>query len=96
MFSICYIGEQNKSVAYKIAKKLRNLNLSTTYDFTEKSLKKQLHKASELGVDYVLLIAPNEIAQSEIICRDMNSRTETKVNVSDIEDYVMKLNPHNQ
>ena len=96
LFSVCYIGEQNKPVAYKIAKKLRNLNLSTTYDFAEKNLKKQLHKASESGVDYVLLIAPNEIAQSEIICRDMNSRTETKVSVSNIEDYVMKLSSHNQ
>ena len=65
-------------------------------DFAEKNLKKQLHKASESGVDYVLLIAPNEIAQSEIICRDMNSRTETKVSVSNIADYVMKLSSHNQ
>ena len=95
LFSVCYIGAQNKPIAYKIAKKLRNLDLCTTYDFAEKSLKKQLHKASELGVDYVLLIAPNEIAQSEIILRDMNSRTETKVNVSAVEDYVMKLNSHN-
>ncbi len=63
----------------------------TTLSFQQKSLKSQLKKADKDGVRYALIVGPDELAQEVAICRNMQTKEQTKLPLQNLEGALQEL-----
>ena len=71
----------------QIVSSLRNNGFVTDYDLQDRSLRKQFDDASSKSASVVLVIAPKEIEQGQVIIKSLKSGKERKGNLKTlIED----------
>lgn len=87
---IAYLGEEARSVAFRLARRLRREGVVVLYDFEERRLRRLLAQADRLRARYVLLIGEDELKVGRYTLRDM--RTGEQERLSE-EALLRKLAP---
>ncbi len=87
---IAYLGEEARSVAFRLARRLRREGVVVLYDFEERRLRRLLAQADRLRARYVLLIGEDELKAGQYTLRDM--RTGEQERLSE-EALLRKLAP---
>jgi len=80
---VAYTGEDLKQKASSIMSSLRRSGIASEFDMSGRTLKKQLEEASKRGYTLVAILAPEELSKNELILRNMESGSETKVKLDD-------------
>ena len=84
---VAFTSETTKPQAMQIVSSLRNNGFVTDYDLQDRSLRKQFDDASSKSASVVLVIAPKEIEQGQVIIKSLKSGKERKGNLKTlIED----------
>lgn len=75
--SVLYANDDVKKDAINITSKLRQLRIPVDIDLNGRSLKKQMENS--LNSKFVVIVAPSEISQGNIILKNMLKRTEEEI-----------------
>ena len=89
---VASLGEDAKKEAINLVKNLREASFSVEMDYSLKSLKAQLKRADKLNAKYVLIIGEDELANEEIIIRDMEKANQEKIKKEYILNYLKEKN----
>ncbi|RLA91046.1 MAG: histidine--tRNA ligase [Deltaproteobacteria bacterium] len=89
---VASLGEDAKKEAINLVKNLREASFSVEMDYSLKSLKAQLKRADKLNAKYVLIIGEDELANEEIIIRDMEKANQEKIKKDYILNYLKEKN----
>lgn len=81
-YYIAPICEQAYSVAVKIAESYRNQGFCCEYDLTGRSVKAQMKYADKIGAKQVLVIGEEELQSGFAVMKNMENKSETKVDLS--------------
>lgn len=90
-FTSTFVAYTNKGLlkeAIKLVSKLRRSGVYSDFDLLERSFGKQLSIASSLAANYVIIIAPNEYSLNEVIVKDMKNRTERRISLNSLVDFL--------
>ncbi len=63
-----------ESHAFRIANRIREKGLRVVVDVMERSLRKQMSFASEIGADYAVIIGPDEIEKGVVTVKNMETQ----------------------
>jgi histidyl-tRNA synthetase len=92
MVYVAFTSEATKPQAMQIVSNLRNNGFVTDYDLQDRSLRKQFDDASSKSSSVVLVIAPNEIEQGQVIIKSLKTGKERKGNLKSlIEDLKIEI-----
>ncbi|MBI2127242.1 MAG: histidine--tRNA ligase family protein, partial [Thaumarchaeota archaeon] len=80
-----------RTESYAVVKVLRSNNIAAEIDFADRSLRKQYETASSRGAKLVVLVAPNEFAQGELLIKDLSTGKETSVKRDKMADVVSSM-----
>lgn len=75
---VVYISDEQKISAFEMAQKLRNHGFDTDFIY-EGSFKKQMKKAGQNEVRFLLVIGEDEIVKGEVSVKDFENGSEQKV-----------------
>lgn len=78
----------------RLAATLRNKGIKVIIEMNKKKIKKALDSANKNNIPYVIILGQNEINNNTIEIKDMNSSTNIKVDINDIDkmiDIIKKL-----
>ena len=84
--SVLYVNDEMKANAMKITSSLRENNVPTDIDLSGRALKKQMENSitSKLSI----IVGPNEFSNNMVVVRNMSDRSENKVKISELLEYV--------
>ena len=84
--SVLYVNDEMKANAMKITSSLRENNIPTDIDLSGRALKKQMENSitSKLSI----IVGPNEFSNNMVVVRNMSDRSENKVKISELLEYV--------
>ena len=77
-----YVARVDEGVAdavFALVQQLRDAGLAAEMDHQARSLKAQFKQADRLGARLVVVVGPDELAESQVTLRDMGTREETRV-----------------
>jgi histidyl-tRNA synthetase len=80
-----YVARVDDSVAgevFTLAQQLRDAGVAAELDLQGRSLKAQFKQADRLGVRFVAVVGPDEVAAGEFTLRDMTTKQETRVELA--------------
>ena len=78
----------------RLAAILRNKGIKVIIEMNKRKIKKTLDSANKNNIPYVIILGQNEINNNTIEIKDMNSSTNIKVDINDIDkmiDIIKKL-----
>jgi len=78
------LGEEAKSVTFKIIHQLRRAGLSVDQDYTGGSMKSQLRKANKSRSRFSLIVGENEIKSGMYLLKDMETGSQNEVSATDL------------
>ena len=87
---IAYMGDEAKRKAVQIASDLRRNNVPVFTAHSDKSLKAQLRQANNLSVRYTAIIGEDEIKNSTVTLRDMNTSDQRTVPLNKLTELLTK------
>ena len=87
--SVLYVNEEMKSNAIKITSVLRENSIPTDIDLSGRALKKQMEQST--NSKFVIIVGPDEFSKNMVVVRDMSDRTENKILITDLLEYVKKI-----
>lgn len=70
---------------------LRKAKIAVAHSLAKDKLQSQLGSAENLRVSHVLIIGQKEALEDSVVVRDMNTRVQETVAISDLAQYVKKL-----
>ncbi|HEY5541120.1 MAG TPA: histidine--tRNA ligase [Coriobacteriia bacterium] len=77
-----------RAQAFALVSALRDAGLSAEMDHQGKSLKAQMKAADRLSASFALILGADELAAGEATLRDMNTKAERRVTLSEAADEV--------
>ncbi|MCF6148343.1 MAG: histidine--tRNA ligase [Candidatus Kuenenia sp.] len=87
---IVYIGEEVKKHCFYLLNNLRKSNISADLDYEGRSPKAQMRVANKLGVKYVLVLGPDELARGNVKVKIMESGEEAIIRQDEIIDWFLQ------
>jgi histidyl-tRNA synthetase len=72
----------------RVVHELRELGLSTERSYGGRAMKKQLAAADKAGARYVVILAPNEMAQGKVAVKDLRSGEQVDVPRDEVAPWV--------
>ncbi len=81
---VAYAGDEAKAAAVRFAAELRRNGLLVYSSFGRGSLKSQLRQANTLGVEYTFIFGEDEIANSTVTYRDMETGEQWQVALEEV------------
>lgn len=84
-----YVARVDASVAgeaFSIATRLRDAGVAAELDHVGRSLKAQFKQADRLGARTVVIVGPDELAAGEVTVRNMDTKEESRVAITDLVD----------
>lgn len=75
---VAYIADEQKLSAFEMAQKLRNAGFETDF-ILDGNFKKQMKKAGQNNIRFLLIIGEDEIANGEVVVKDSKNSSEQKV-----------------
>jgi histidyl-tRNA synthetase len=85
-YFIVVIGEEQRSAALALARRLRDHGHAVAYGLGEQSVRKQFRSAETEGARRVLVLGPDEVAAGEVVVRDMGSGEESRQPLEGVPD----------
>jgi histidyl-tRNA synthetase len=82
------LGEAGRVPALKLARDLRMVGIGALLAFGGRSLKAQLKAADKAGVVYTLILGDQELAQGEVVVRDMANSEQTNVALDKVIEWL--------
>lgn len=79
------MGDEVRGRAFEIVTRLRNKGIIVETDYLDRSVKAQMKYANKLGADFAVVIGENEIESGVVMLKDMETGTQTEVNLKDLE-----------
>jgi len=79
-----HLGDLSRKRGMKLVEELRSAGIFTRESFGHASIKAQMVLANKLGVDYVLILGHQEVAEETIIIRDMKSGSQEVIPINKI------------
>jgi histidyl-tRNA synthetase len=83
---IVFIGEEIKRQCFYLLNILRKANISADFDYEGRSPKAQMRMANKLGVQYVIVLGPDELARGDVKIKMMQTSEEVMLK----QDEVLK------
>lgn len=94
---IAALGEKAQEKAFQIINQLHTKGISAITDYDGGSLKSQMRKADKFNSRFVLIIGEDELSKGIALLRDMKSKTQEEVLMTEIvgkiEEIVKALRP---
>lgn len=87
---LVWLGAESKIPAFKLAKEIRNSNLSIVLEYEEKSMKAQMKRADKLGSTKVLILGEDEVKEGKIVLKDFSTGTQEKYDINEILNILKK------
>jgi histidyl-tRNA synthetase len=82
-----YVARADDSVAdevFRLVQTLRDAGIATEMDHRARSLKSQFKQADKLEAKYVVVVGPDELAQGQVVVRDMATKEQAPVPTADV------------
>lgn len=82
-----YVARADASVAdnvFRIVQSLRDAGIATEMDHQARSLKAQFKQADRLSARYTVIVGPEELAEGDVVVRDMAGKEQTRVPVAEV------------
>ncbi len=76
---VACVDDTMRTQAFSVVQDLRSANISAQMDMQGRSLKSQFKQAGKMGVAYVVVLGPDELANSQVQLRNMQTHEEKKV-----------------
>ncbi|RLA80376.1 MAG: histidine--tRNA ligase [Deltaproteobacteria bacterium] len=87
---IAALGEEAQRMAFRWSWALKLQGLPTMVDYRGRSLKAQLRRADKFAIPFVAIVGEDEIAQGQVILRDMKKGTQERVPLQGFPEEVLK------
>jgi len=84
--SVLYVNDEMKANAMKITSSLRENNIPTDIDLSGRALKKQMENS--IQSKFSIIVGPDEFSNGMVVVRNMSDRSENKVKISELLEYV--------
>ena len=84
MVYIVSIGEETRKQCFSLLNLLRRSNISADFDYEGRSPKAQMRTANKLGVKYVIVLGPDEMARGDIKIKIMETSEEISLKQSEV------------
>ncbi len=88
---IASINENMSTYAYEIARIVRDEDFPCIIDYRFKNLKNQLSRANELGVNIVIIIGPEELAERTVAIRNMVSEEQKTIELDELIEEIYDI-----
>ena len=80
---VASVDDAVRGDAFTVACALRDVGIATELDHQARSLKSQFKQADKLGARFVLVVGPEELAAGEATLRNMRTKDESRISISD-------------
>ena len=87
-FYIAVRGDDFRNESFKLMGSIRRLGVAAEIDYLGRSLKAQMKQADKSGLNYVLIMAEDEMARGCVVVRDLENSEQFELKLDDI--YIMK------
>ncbi|WP_319204644.1 histidine--tRNA ligase [uncultured Ilyobacter sp.] len=87
---IAWLGEDEATYAFGIAKALRDAGIKTCIEFSSRSLKASMKKADKLGVGHAIIIGDEEMAKEKMVLKNFQERTQESLGLEDVIERLKK------
>ena len=84
---VAAVNDETRQEAFKILQTLRDAKIPSIIDMQNKSLKSQFKLANKAHARLCVVVGPDELTQSKVIVRNMQTHDENKVSLSDIVQF---------
>jgi histidyl-tRNA synthetase len=88
-FVIAVVDHSVRKNALKIASKLRE-KFIVDFDLMNRKMGKVIEYADSINAKFVIVIGPREIAENRVSVRDMKTKEQKTVKISEIENLLTK------
>ena len=90
---IATLGDHAKRRVIGLVTALRDAGIRAETDYDQGSLKSQMRRADKLGVRYTVILGDDEIAKGTAVVRDMATKAQSDVALSDLVPHLRRLSP---
>jgi len=84
LFFICP-DEKGREISFTLANDLRRKGIRVDLDYSDRSMKSQMKRADKLKAENVLIIGGSEIEQGIAVFRNMNSKVQENIKLTDLK-----------
>lgn len=88
---IAALGEKSRFSAFEWATNLGLLGVRAEMGFDDRSLKSQMKQADRLASPFVLIVGDDELAQKEVLLRDMKTKEQITIPISRVVEKVNEI-----
>ena len=88
---IAALGEKGRAMAFDWLCTFFKNGICSEMDYEDRSLKSQMNRANKLGARYVLILGENEISTGSCILRNMNTKEQKEILLSEVVQEVGRL-----
>jgi histidyl-tRNA synthetase len=85
---VARVSAEVSGEVFAIAAKLRAASVAAEMDHQGRSLKSQFKLADRLGARFVVVVGPDEVADGEVVVRDMSAASEERVSLASLAGVV--------
>ena len=86
---------RSREKSFLIANNLRAKNFKIEYNNSDRSLKSQVKSAIRLNANFFVMIGDEELESNKIKIKDLNSRSETQIDLDLIDKFLLDNNNNN-
>ncbi len=90
---IAALGEKSRSIAFNWHCEMSLKGIRSEMDFQNRSLKSQMKRADKLGANHVLILGDEELKEGAALFRNMKTKEQSKIVLSEVVDRINKLIP---
>lgn len=90
-FFFIQLGYEAKAKAFAVIEILRKKKYSIKHSLSKNNLGAQLGTAETLGIPYAIIFGQKEAIDGTVIVRDMKTRKQDTVNITELADHLKKL-----
>jgi histidyl-tRNA synthetase len=87
---IAALGEETQGEAYRLLSQLHLEGIRAELDYEGKSLKSQMRRAGKLKVPFVLILGGDELKRGKATLRDMESKAQEEIPLTDLLEVLRK------
>ncbi len=88
---IAALGEESRRLAFEWSCDLNRAGIYTDMAFADKSLKSQMKRANRLNASYVMIVGESELAQDEVILRDMATKNQQSLPIDGLVETIKDI-----
>jgi histidyl-tRNA synthetase len=84
------LGEKAEKEVFGWVRDLRKAGIWVEMEYASKGLKAQMKKADRLGAKKVLMVGDNELASGKVLLRDMETKEQKEMDLTNVVDNLKK------